>query len=146
MLHRGGSAGILGGVNMAKGKQLDAPTVYSIMASYFITGNTNDTARALNMPQSTVCNIVNKNKDKEEFVKLGNEKREEFTQKATEIIDIALKRLKTTIEDKEIDIPVNQLTTAIGTLYDKRALARGESTENTAIVVKFNDEMKEWAK
>ena len=131
---------------MARGKQLDNKTVYAVMLTYFINNNYSETARQLNLPQRTVEDVVKRNIKKEEFAALREQKKEEFVQKATEIIDIALKRLKTTIEDKEIDIPVNQLTTAIGTLYDKRALARGESTENTAIVVKFNDEMKEWAK
>ena len=179
MLHRGGSVGILGGVRVPKGKQLDNKTIYAIMTSYFITGNANDTARALNIPNTTVRNIVAKNKDKKEFVILGDKKKADFSDKASEIIDKGLillnRRITTAIEKEEEiaelleaigseDIPdktksalynkiksleiqkLGEITTAIGTLYDKRALARGESTENTAIVVKFNDEMKEWAK
>ena len=44
------------------------------------------------------------------------------------------------------DIPVNNLTTVIGTLYDKRALAKGEMTSNTSISIKMTDEIKELSK
>lgn len=40
---------------------------------------------------------------------------------------------------------LGDITTAIGTLYDKRALAKGESTENTTISIKLPDEMNEYA-
>lgn len=40
---------------------------------------------------------------------------------------------------------LGDITTAIGTLYDKRALARGESTENTTIQVKLPEGMDEYA-
>lgn len=41
---------------------------------------------------------------------------------------------------------IGDITSAISTLYDKRALAKGESTENTSITVELNGEIDEWAK
>ena len=40
---------------------------------------------------------------------------------------------------------LSDVTTAIGTLYDKRALARGEATENTRVTVDLPEEMNEYA-
>ena len=37
---------------------------------------------------------------------------------------------------------IKSLTVAIGTLYDKRALARGESTENSTITVSLPKEIE----
>ena len=45
----------------------------------------------------------------------------------------------------EIDISVNQLSTFIGTLYDKRALTMGESTQNTEISIKLPEDVKKYA-
>lgn len=120
---------------MAKGKTTDNETVYKIMVSYFVTNNFSETARQLNIPITTVENIYKKNKDKPEFVKLCNEKKDEFSEKATRLINKALDRLEEVLDDKNEKIPINNLSTTIGTLYDKRALSKGESTGNTKFTV-----------
>lgn len=113
-----------------RGKKTSPEVIYEVMTSWATTDNYSETARGLNMPFATVKDIVEANKDKDEFVKLRDKKRDEFSEKASRIIDKALARLERTIDDEKESIPVNQLTTAIGTLYDKRALSRGESTQN----------------
>lgn len=122
-------------ISMAKGKTTDNETVYKIMLSYFVTNNFSETARQLNIPITTVENIYKKNKDKPEFVKLCNEKKDEFSEKATRLINKALDRLEEVLDDKNEKIPINNLSTTIGTLYDKRALSKGESTGNTKFTV-----------
>jgi hypothetical protein len=113
-----------------RGKKTSPEVIYKVMTSYAVTNSYNETARELGMAVSSVKGIVDANIGKEEFEKLRNEKRDEFADKASVIIDKALDRLRKAIEDEEEYIPVNQLTTAIGTLYDKRALAKGETTQN----------------
>lgn len=130
---------------MARGKKTAPEVIYKVMTSYAVTGNILETARQLDMPEPTVRGIVMANKDKEEFKKLQEKKKEEFADKATRIIDKALKRLENAIENDEEYIPVNQLTTAIGTLYDKRALARGESTNNTKVEFKLPEGVEDYA-
>lgn len=120
---------------MAKGKKTDNETIYKIMVSMFSTNNFNETSRQLKVPVKTVEKIYKENKDKEEFTKLCMQKKEEFTDKASRLIDKALKRLEEALDNKEDKIPVNNLSTVIGTLYDKRALAKGESTVNNKFEV-----------
>lgn len=120
---------------MAKGKKTDNETIYKIMVSMFSTNNFNETSRQLKVPVKTVEKIYKENKDKEEFTKLCMQKKEEFTDKASRLIDKALKRLEEALDNKEDKIPVNNLSTIIGTLYDKRALAKGESTANNKFEV-----------
>lgn len=151
---------------MAKGKKTDNETIYKVMLSYAVTRNFSETARNLDMPITTVEKIVKDNQDKEEFVKLCNEKKEEFVETANKIIDKATKLLDKRlslaleredeieglldkvwdIEDEEVSKKekiniakklsrlqlnqLNEITTAIGTMYDKRALAKGDSTSN----------------
>ena len=130
---------------MPKGKQTPPETIYKVMTSWAVTNNYSETARELGMAESTVRKIVSDNKDKEEFAKLCDEKKEEFADKATRIINKALRRLEEAIENDEEYIPVNQLTTAIGTLYDKRALAKGESTNNTKVIIELPEGTNEYA-
>lgn len=120
---------------MAKGKKTDNETIYKIMVSMFSTNNFSETGRQLGIATTTVEKIYKDNKDKPEFVKLCNEKKEEFTDKASRLIDKALKRLEEALDNKGDKIPVNNLSTVIGTLYDKRALAKGESTANNKFEV-----------
>lgn len=128
---------------MAKGKKTDNETIYKIMISMFSTNNFSETGRQLGIATTTVEKIYKDNKDKPEFVKLCNEKKEEFVDKANTIIDKALKRLEKALDDEGEKIPVNNLSTVIGTLYDKRALAKGESTSNTDINIKMDKKVEE---
>ena len=113
-----------------RGKKTSPEVIYKVMTSWATTDNYSETARELNLPMTTVEKIVKENRDNPEFVNLCDEKKKDFSEKASRIIDKALARLERIIDDEEESIPVNQLTTAIGTLYDKRALSRGESTQN----------------
>lgn len=87
---------------MAKGKKTDNETIYKVMLSVFSTGNYSETARQLNIPQKTVENIYKKNIEKEEFAKLREQKKDEFSKKATRIIDKA-----TDLMEKRINLATN---------------------------------------
>ena len=156
-----------------RGKKTDYDTIYDIMTSWFTTHNYEETARQLNMPSATVKDIVKANMDKEEFLELRRQKENEFSDKASEIIDKGLMLLKRrmdraieeeetldelieeiwSMDDKEMSqqtktATVNKIknmqlhnlkdiTTAIGTLYDKRALSKGEMTQNVGFATNF---------
>lgn len=130
---------------MARGKKTSPEVIYQVMTSWAITNNYNQTAKDLGMAATTVEKIVKDNKDKDEFVKLCADKKDTFAEKATEIIDILLERIIREATDEEKDIPFNHLTTALGTVYDKRALAKGESTENTKITFDLPPGVDEFA-
>ena len=155
---------------MARGKKTSPEMVYQIMTSWTVTNNYKETARELDLPYMTVKSIVDKNRDKPEFVKLRNEKMKEFSNRASEIIQKGLtllnKRFDRAIASEEdLDILIDEIyatdkeelsqdeknrlvnkirtlqvqnmkdiTTAIGTLFDKKALADGKPTERTEII------------
>ena len=159
---------------MARGKKTSPEVIYRVMTSYAITNSYNQTAKDLDMPYATVKDIVKANQDADEFIKLRQQKKDEFADKATEIIDKGLillkRRMDRAIEEEEtldelieeIDIMDNsemsyqqkiatinkiksmqmhnlkELTTAIGTLYDKRALSKGEMTQNVGFATNFD--------
>ena len=130
---------------MAKGKKTSPEVVYQIMTSWATTDNILETSRQLGMAETTVREIVLANKDKAEYVKLREEKRESFADKAEKVIDLAIQRLTEKLEDTDNPAQIHHLSTVIGTLYDKRALAKGESTENTKITFELPPEVDKYA-
>lgn len=140
------------------------------MTVWTTTNNYKETAETLGLAVTTVRDIVLANKDKEEFVKLRNEKMTEFSGRASEIIQKGLtlldRRLDRALNSEEaLDVLIDEIfatnkeeltqdeknrlvakvrslqlqdikaiTTAIGTLYDKKALADGKPTERTELV------------
>lgn len=110
----------------------DNQTIENIKTSYALTGSYRATAKECNVAPNTVKNIILK-QDAQEYAQYCNDKKETFIQKADRLIDKAMNKLDKAL-DKE-DIPVNNLTTAIGTLVDKKRLISGESTENNKFEV-----------
>ena len=129
-----------------KGKKTDNETIYKVMISMFSTNNFSETARQLKMPITTVEKIYKDNKDKEQFVKPCKQKTDDFVEKANRIIDKAMNRLEQTLDNKEERLAINNLSTVIGTLVDKRNLAEGKATSNTDINIKMNKEVEELSK
>ena len=159
---------------MARGKKTSPEVIYQVMALWFTNYNLRETARIMDMPMTTVKDIVDANKNKPEFVELRAQKQAEFADKATEIIEKGLlllnKRLDRAIMDEdELDDlidevyftdkeemsyteksaiinkiknlqlqSVKELTNAIGVLYDKRALTKGEMTQNLGFATNFD--------
>ena len=121
-----------------RGKKTSPEDIYRVMTSYAITNNYNETARNLGMAVATVKNIVDDNKNSEEFERLRIEKRDEFSEKASRIIDLLLERVENEVLSEDKDIPLNHLTTALGTLYDKRALSKGEMTQNVGFATNLS--------
>ena len=155
---------------MARGQKTEPETIYKVMASYAVTQNYSQTARALGMPASTVKDIVDKNLNNPDFVKLQDETKATFVDSASSIIEKGMTLLERRFDraltheaeldafiDAITDTPTLQLsqqeksqlitklrglqlqdvksiTTAIGTLYDKRALAEGKPTERTEVI------------
>lgn len=129
---------------MPRGKKTSPEMIYKIMSSWAVTKNYKETANTLNLPVSTVKKVVDDHKGEEKFEKLCNEKEKEFSLKASRIIDKALDRVEYEIDSGK-NIPINHLTTVIGTLFDKRALADGTATENVVVDVKLPDGIDEYA-
>ena len=127
---------------MARGVKIDNQKIQEVMASYALTNSYNATAKECGVSDKSVKKIINEHS--EEFSKISEQKKEEFIEYADRLINKAMTKLDKALERD--DIPVNNLTTVIGTLYDKRALAKGEMTSNTSISIKMTDEIKELSK
>jgi hypothetical protein len=121
-----------------RGKKTSPEDIFDVLTSYAVTQNLSETARLTGIPFGTVKNIVDRNRDTDEFKILQDQKQEEFSEKASVIIDKLLDRITNEVENDEKEIPLHHLTTAIGTLYDKRALSRGEMTQNVGFATNLS--------
>lgn len=131
---------------MARGKKTDPQTIYNIMCSYFETRNYSQTSRDLDIPEQTVEKIVKEHIKEPEYRELWDKKKEDFATKADLIIYKAMDRLVEQLDNQK-NIPVNQLTTAIGTLYDKKLISQtgvlGNDTPSVQINIVSNDNLEE---
>lgn len=119
---------------MPRGKRTSPETVYAIVTSWATTRNYKETADNLGLAVSTVKKIVDEHITEEKFEKLCNEKEREFTKRADRIVNKAFDRLEKELDNEDKDIPVNHLTTVIGTMTDKKLLIEGKPTERTEII------------
>lgn len=133
-----------------KGIKVDNKLAAKIIASYALTNSYLRTGKELGVCNNTVKRVINrKNKEDPEMVsRIVKDKKDTFIEDATRIMSKAMKRLENELDSPKTIIPTNNLSTVIGTLYDKRALAKGESTSNTngTISVVMSDELKELSK
>lgn len=109
-----------------------------VVKSYVETNSYNKTSKETGVSDKTCKKIV------EENPILYEKEKERFIETTTRLINKALNKLDEGLNRD--DIPINNITTAIGTLYDKRALAKGESTTNDTITIKMSNELKELSK
>lgn len=162
---------------MARGVKTDEQMIAKIMTSYALTNSYNATAKELGISDTTVKTIIEKHK--EEFGKVKEQKKEEFSTKANIIIDKQLELLNRRVDnalinEDELDEIImmvweqdkkelsetqkkaivnkiskmqlhslSEITTSLGTLYDKMRLSKGESTTNEAITIQMSPEIKE---
>ena len=111
---------------MPRGKKTSPETVYNIMTVWMTTNNYKETARQLELPVTTVKDIVDRNKDLPEFVKLRNEKMAEFSNRASELIQKSLvllnRRLDRAIASEEdLDLLIDEIYAT-----DKEELSQDE--------------------
>lgn len=130
-----------------KGKKFGEDIKEKAYALYAYNGSFAETGKALGVAKSTVKKWIDDKKeaDPDGYDELRYAAKKDFIEKATDIIDSAMDRLAIDIKNRALNIPVKHLSTVIGTLYDKRALARGESTENTSVTFDLPKEVEDYA-
>lgn len=122
---------------MARGQKTEYEQLVLVMSDYFITRSYTATAKNLDMPTSTIKSLVDAHINDKEFVELRKKKEEEFVERANHLIFKSMNIMNQELETMQ-NIPINQLTTAIGTLYDKKMMATNGSLGNDTPSVQIN--------
>ena len=123
---------------MASGVKTPTKKKIEVIKSYVQTDSFNATAKETGVNPKTCKKIV------EENPKEYMEEKDRFIETTTRLINKALGKLDEKLDDDNNSL--SNITTAIGTLYDKRALAKGEATSNDSITITMSDELKDLSK
>lgn len=132
---------------MAKqGQKLTDELKEQIRSALASNNNVREIAREFNVSPSSVMKVRDEKPD--EFEQLRTDKKQQLIDKLWDnIVDAAAlghKMIQEASEGKR-DIPLGQISTYLGTLYDKRALMNDESTSNSTMTVKLAGELDQWA-
>lgn len=106
----------------------------------------NDVAKKCKISWATVDSISKQEPDKIESYR--EDKKKELIDKLWDNIveaqELGFQMIKEAKQGMR-DIPLGQISTYLGTIYDKRALMNNESTANTQLTVKLEGDLDEWA-
>ena len=103
-----------------------------------------EVSRALTIKECTLYRWKAALEKSEDFQELANKKKEAFIEHTDRNINKGLKLRENTLDaalKEGTAMDISKLSTMIGTLYDKKALAMGEATErqDLNIIVKVED-------
>lgn len=132
-----------------RGKKYDTETKERALAALAVSNNIDELSREMGIPSNTLRQWKKDAEKSEDFIELRKEKRAEFVERAWETIGNALKladrRIKNALENGE-ELPLREISTYIGTMYDKAALASGEETERAEVRITMSGELEDYAK
>lgn len=131
---------------MARGQQTPDETKEQIRAALALNNNVREIARKFKVSPATVMKIRDEKPD--EFEQLRTDKKQELIDKLWDNIVAAQELGFSMISEAKQgirDIPLGQISTYLGTLYDKRALMMGESTANQVTKVVLEGDLDKWA-
>ena len=119
---------------MARGQQTPDDLKEQIRAALASNNNVREIARQYKVSPSTVMKIRDENPD--EFEQLRTDKKQAFIDALWDNIVDAAELGHSMIKEArqgQRDIPLGQISTYMGTLYDKRALMTGGKTANVGM-------------
>ena len=125
---------------------------YEWVCKYVETGNYTAIGREYGKDRKTISNAVKRwiMKNPEEYQKILDaflmRNKQEMIFKNTHTTLKALNKVDEMLDDPDCCKNIKDVAIAYGTLYDKGALMKGESTQNSAIVIKMAGEIEELAK
>lgn len=118
-----------------RGQKINEDIKERARALLAVNNNLSAVARELNIPITTLTSWKKKfDQDDDNFAKLRNENKKKFIDNAWKIILLAQNETERVLEmSKGSNTPLvdlSKLATVIGVMYDKQALAQGDSTCN----------------
>lgn len=127
-------------------KNLSPSTIYNLVCRWVETGNFSQVAEENKMVRQTVSDNVHKwiEKNPEEYKNIVDtfwtRNKQEMIFKNNNATHKALEKVNELLDTTE---SLKEASMAYGILYDKGALMKGESTSNSAVVIKMANDVEE---
>lgn len=113
------------------GKLLSEYMKEQILAEYAMTGNVSHVARKYKSDDRTIRKVLQEKRD--EFMEIREDMKvqmvKEIWGQMDSVMKLGKKMIDEALEDKR-QIPLNHISSYIGTMYDKQALMMDENTQN----------------
>lgn len=113
------------------GKLLSSYMKEQILAEYAMTGNVSHVARKYKSDDRTIRKVLQEKRD--EFMEIREDMKvqmvKEIWGQMDSVMKLGKKMIDEALEDKR-QIPLNHISSYIGTMYDKQALIMDENTQN----------------
>ncbi len=131
---------------MSRGQHIPDDLKEQIRAALATKNNIRQVARQFKVSPASVMKIRDEKPD--EFEQLRTDKKQELIDKLWDNIvsaqELGFSMIAEAKQGKR-DIPLGQISTYLGTLYDKRALMLGEATANNVTKVVLEGDLDKWA-
>ena len=125
---------------------MDAGTIYSLVCRWVETGNFTRIAEETGLVRQTISDNVHRwiEKNPEEYKNIVDtfwaRNKQEMIFKNNNTTHKALDKVNELLDDTT---SLKEASMAYGILYDKGALMKGESTSNSAVVIKMANDVEE---
>ena len=138
---------------MGRGRSCDREQTIEMLVLYEEHQSYEKVAQLTGVKMTTVRNTIiraqNDPELAEEYAKIKRDFNQKFEKKAEVLIDKLLTALESKVDSViagDGEARLSEITTAVGTLYDKRAVVRGESTDSVKITIDLPKEAEKYAK
>lgn len=138
---------------MGRGRSCDREQTIEMLVLYEEHQSYEKVAQLTGVKMTTVRNTIlraqNDPELAEEYAKIKKDFNRKFEKKAEVLIGKLLTALESKVDSViagDGEARLSEITTAVGTLYDKRAVVRGESTDSVKITIDLPKEAEKYAK
>ena len=112
-----------------RGSKYPPEVVNEIMGIWIATHNAEEVARQTKIPVGSIKSIVKRHMFDEQFAEAQQKTLKKYGHKIEKIISKSLDRMIEVLDNKEEKIPLNHLSTEVGTMIDKFLLLDSVKSE-----------------
>lgn len=112
-----------------RGSKYPPEVVNEIMGIWIATHNAEEVARQTKLPVGSIKSIVKRHMFDEQFAEAQQKTLKKYGHKIEKIISMSLDRMIEVLGNKEEKIPLNHLSTEVGTMIDKFLLLESSKSE-----------------
>lgn len=138
---------------MGKNKRFTPAEKAEMLALYMEKENYAAVGAEIGHPRNSVKHAIDQQLSDPSIKKIYDESKKNFNERFADAAERLIDKLVLALENKvdsviagDGEAKLNEITTALGTMYDKRAVTVGESTDSVKITIDLPKEAEKYAK